>query len=151
MSKLADYGTVIMTHLAHEPARIHSAMEVSHGVSLTLPTTSKIMKTLAREGLLKSHRGARGGFTLARPPEQISVASIIRAMDGPVGLTECANSVGVCDKEDGCTVRANWQHISQVVEQALEGVSLADMMQPPRQTTLALERFPHAHAAPADH
>jgi FeS assembly SUF system regulator len=145
MSKLADYGTVIMTYLAHNPARIHSAMEVAHAVGLALPTASKIMKTLARDGLLKSHRGARGGFNLSRPPALISVAAIIRAMDGPVGLTECSNSNGACDKEDSCSVRANWQRISHVVEQALEGVTLADMMHPPQQTVLSLDRLHSTH------
>lgn len=130
LSKLTDYGTVIMTHLARHPDRICSASEVAAVIGVTVPTASKILKTLARHHLLLSLRGANGGYRLARPPEQISIAQVIDAMEGPVGMTECSVAAGLCAQEGSCAIRTNWQTINRVLFTVLNGVTLADMAQP---------------------
>jgi len=92
---------------------------------------SKILKVLAREGLLTSQRGTKGGYTLARSPECISVAEIIRALEGPIALTECTDRVyGDCGLERLCPTRGNWHKINQAIRDALEKVTLAEMVQP---------------------
>ncbi len=130
MSKLADYGTLILTTMADQPEQVQNAAEVAIAIRVPLPTVSKILKRLAREGLVISLRGARGGYMLARPPAQISVAQIISAMDGPIGLTECSIASGLCMQESGCAVRANWQRVNRVVLQALEKITLEQMIEP---------------------
>lgn len=130
MSKLADYGTVILTTMVREPERIQSATDVAALVRVPVATVSKILKILTREGLVLSMRGAKGGYLLARPASQISVAQIINAMDGPIGMTECSITPGLCTQESYCPVRANWQSINQVVLQALQQISLEQMIQP---------------------
>lgn len=130
MSKLTDYGTVVMTFLAREPDRVYAASEIAGRVQVTAPTVSKILKILAREGLVVSHRGVKGGYSLARPAAEISMVEIIDALEGPVGLTECGSSPGLCGQESSCSVRANWQRINVAVRQALAGVTLAEMAQP---------------------
>jgi FeS assembly SUF system regulator len=134
MSKMADYGTVIMTSIAREPGHIHSASELASRVGVAVPTVSKVLKTLAREGLLLSLRGAKGGYMLPRPAAQISVAQIIGAMDGPIGMTECSTHAGLCTQESGCAVRANWQIVNHIVLAALQQVTLDQMTQPIGQT-----------------
>jgi len=130
ISKLTDYGTVVMTYLARESDRLHAATEIAARIQLSAPTVSKILKTLAREGLVVSHRGAKGGYSLARAPADISMVEIIDALEGPVGLTECGSHPGLCVQEASCSIRANWQHINAAVRQALAGVTLAQMAQP---------------------
>lgn len=131
MSKMTDYGTVVMTYLAREPKRVHNAQEVAANIHVPLATVSKILKTLARGELLTPQRGAKGGYMLARPPQRITVADIIDAMEGrPVGLTECSSSPGVCLQESSCSVRGNWQRINDAVRGALEGVTLEQMASP---------------------
>ena len=71
VSKLTDYGTVMMTHMARQPERVHTATEVAAAVHLAAPTVVKLLKVLAREGLLVSRRGAKGGYVLASRPEEI--------------------------------------------------------------------------------
>src|SRR5690349_10421903 len=107
VSRLADYGTVVMASMARDPGRVHSAAEVATRLGLTTPTVSKILKTLARSGLVSSSRGAHGGYRLPRDPAHITVAQIIGAMDGPIGMTECSTTPGVCTQEAACAVRAN--------------------------------------------
>jgi FeS assembly SUF system regulator len=130
MSKLADYGTVVMTSMARAPSRIQSAADVALATGLALPTVSKLLKALARSGLLTSHRGAKGGYLLVRAPSEISLAQVIAAIEGPIGMTECSGAPGLCTQEFGCSVRANWQSINHVVMRALQQISLEQMTHP---------------------
>ena len=132
VGKLTDYATVVMTHLARASGRLLSANEIATDLGLALPTVSKVLKALLQSGLLVSHRGVKGGYSLARPAEEISVAEIIVAIEGPVSLTECSGSSSTCDQESQCSVRPNWQRINQAVIEALEQVSLAELAKPVR-------------------
>ena len=87
LSKLTDYGTVAMAHLARHPDRIHAAAELATAIGVAVPTASKILKMLARADLLRSVRGAKGGYMLSRPASEISIAEVIDAMEGPIGVT----------------------------------------------------------------
>jgi len=128
IGKLTDYATVVMTLLAEQPDGVHSAAELAGQARLEPPTVSKLLKRLARAGLVSATRGVRGGYRLARPAARISVADIVAAMEGPIGVTQCATAAGQCDHEPHCGVRGNWRRISEIVESALRGVSLADML-----------------------
>ncbi|MFQ5670887.1 MAG: SUF system Fe-S cluster assembly regulator [Acidobacteriota bacterium] len=132
LTRLADYGIVVMTHFARSPSLLpRSAREVAAETQLSLPMASKILKSLARGGLLESHRGVHGGYALALPPEEISVADVITALEGPIGMTECTDDEAEeCTIEPVCPVRGNWQLVNQVVRQALENINLARMAGP---------------------
>jgi len=128
LTRTSDYGMVLMAHLASrrggEPC---NAREVAAEAQVPLPMASKVLKSLAREGLLVSHRGAKGGYSLARRPEEISAAEMITALEGPIALTRCAIHPGHCEQEPSCHVRVPWQRINAVVQQALADVTLADL------------------------
>jgi FeS assembly SUF system regulator len=132
MTRLTDYGIVLLSHFARYPDRtMQSARDVATATFLPLPTVNKILKALTRKGLLVSHRGVKGGYSLARRPEEVSVAEIIGATEGPVALTQCMLSVpGQCGQEPNCPVHTNWQKINDAIRLALESVSLADMARP---------------------
>lgn len=130
ISKLTDYATAVLTLLAEKPGEVHSASELAQRAHLELPTVSKLLKSLAGAGLVDSFRGANGGYRLARAADAISVADIIAAMEGPIGVTECSVDSGACDHEPHCGVSGNWRRISDVVEQALRGIRLSDMCAP---------------------
>ena len=135
IAKLTDYAIVMLTYFARGRDQAHTARDVAARTAIPLPTVSKLLKALSRGGLLLSHRGVKGGYTLARPPEEISVASIIATIDGPIAMTECSvHAPGLCDLEPVCPVRSNWRRINQVVQRALDGLTLDDMTVPlPRQ------------------
>jgi FeS assembly SUF system regulator len=130
LSKLTDYGTVVMAHIAREPDRIHAAAELAAAIGVAVPTVSKILKMLTWGSLLQSVRGPKGGYTLSRPAADISIAEVIDAMEGPIGVTECGAISGLCAREGSCTVRANWQRINRVIRDALVQMTLADLAQP---------------------
>ena len=131
ISKIIDYGTLVLTHMAGCPERVFSAADLAATLGLGQPTVSKVLKLLGQRGLVKSSRGARGGYVLGRCPTDISIAQIIDALeDQPFGLTECSATPGACSVEAGCHIRTNWQRINAIVRRTLEDVSVADMIQP---------------------
>ena len=138
LSRLTDYGIVLLTQLAGRPEmEIHNAGDLAAAVGLPRPTVSKILKALVREGLLVSRRGVRGGYSLARRPEEISMADIIHALEGPIAMTECVtDEPGCCDLEALCPTRVPWQKINLAIQEALQKVSLMDMAQPFRPVPL---------------
>jgi FeS assembly SUF system regulator len=99
ISKLTDYGTVVLACLAATPDRRQTATAVAERTRLGLPTVSKLLKNLHRAGLVTSVRGSRGGYQLARPAARISAAAIIDAIEGPVAITECSGNHSMCDIE----------------------------------------------------
>ncbi len=128
VSRMADYGVVVTTHLARYPALRHTAASIAQGTGVPQPSASRLLKLLARAGVLTSHRGAKGGYALSRPPERISVAQLVAAVDGPISLADCLDGrSGTCGLESFCSVRGPWQKISDAIRVALEEVSLADM------------------------
>lgn len=131
MGKLADYATVIMTYMACEPELVVNAQKVASAIGIELPTVSKILKMLTQGKLLRSQRGSKGGYTLARTPNEISVAEIIDIMEGhPMGLTECSSSPGLCARESVCAIRGNWQQISQTIREVLGRITLVELSRP---------------------
>lgn len=149
MSKLADYGTVVMTYIAKQPEHLMSAAEIAHAVGLEPPTVSKLLKLLTHAGLLVSRRGAAGGYSLSRPAPRISVADIIDAIEGaPMGLTECSSIPGLCTRESMCSVRANWQRISQSIRGILAEITLDDLLLPEPQA-ISWRKHSEGAASPA--
>ncbi len=131
LSRLADYGVVLMSQIARSRNHVHSAQALADATQLPLPTVSKVLSVLARAGLLTTTRGAKGGFALARSARQITMAEIIGALDGPIALTQCIeHGPGTCDVEGICSTRRGWQTINEAVQRALDGVSLAELVEP---------------------
>src|SRR4030095_2548995 len=109
ISKLTDYGIVLLAHFADRPGETRNVREQAKTAGRPFPAVGRVLRALAQEGLLVSHRGARGGYTLARPAAEISVAQIIEALEGPIALMECSAGPGHCEKEATCRVRDPWQ------------------------------------------
>lgn len=127
VSRLADYASVVMACLARHPSEILPAAEVGEEAHLELPTVSKLLKRLAQAGLVESFRGAAGGYRLARSAQDISLAEIVEALDGPIGLTECSVGHAGCERQSYCAVSRDWQGVGAAIDSALRAVSLADM------------------------
>jgi len=139
LSRLTDYGTVVLARLAREPGARLSAAELAAATRLGGPTVRKLLKRLARGGVVVSHRGARGGYALARPADEISAVEIIDALEGPVALTECSGEHSACEHERNCALNHGWPAINAALRDALSAVTLAQLASPV--ATLAPLRF----------
>jgi FeS assembly SUF system regulator len=137
ISKLTDYGTVILVHLAsQEDGKLRPASDVAALTHLALPTVQKVLKKLANTGLVESARGSDGGYRLARPPEQISAAEILDALEGPFAITECSDDDSQCELENECQVGSAWQKISKAIRAAMDEIKLSDLSNPPNEFPL---------------
>lgn len=112
-----------------------AAIELAAATGIAFPSVCKILKHLVNAGIIVSVRGAKGGYKLASQPENISVATVINAMEGPIAITECSISLQGCEQASGCNIHANWNVINRTIQNALESVSLADMIQPASKPT----------------
>lgn len=144
LGKLTDYAIVVMTALAATPEASRSAHELARETAVSEPTVGKVLKQLSKAGLVQASRGASGGYRLARAPSELTIADVVRAMEGPIGLTECSLHGSDCALESSCGVRGNWKLISEAIRQALSAVTLAQMAAP--MTRLPVPR--PAHEAP---
>jgi FeS assembly SUF system regulator len=141
LSKLADYGIVMMTHLAREGSRQAATHDIALATHVPVAMASKILKLLARADLLVSRRGAHGGYELARSPRDITVAEVIEALDGPIAITSCVDhGPADCVIESMCLARTNWQQINDAIRDALGGISVEQMA----------KTIPPAFMAPVD-
>lgn len=122
--------------MARAPKQVYTARDLMAQTHVTLPTVMKLLKQLAKAGLLNSQRGSNGGYSLAHSPESIHLIDIITAIEGEVGLTECSLAESHCSLESICTTRHNWQTISHLLYDALGQISLAQMAEP-----LQMQRF----------
>jgi FeS assembly SUF system regulator len=130
LSKLADYAVIIATHLAVGSERQMTAAALAGEAKLPRATVAKVLKALAHAGIVAGARGAAGGYRLARPAAAISVAELIAAIDGAIGVTQCTSHVPDCERTNFCPTRPHWRRINQAVGTALGAVTLADMLPP---------------------
>lgn len=130
LSKMTDYGTLLLAQMAQRPDAVHTATELSEATHVGAPTVSKLLKQLTRGGLLTSQRGANGGYSLARKPDEITAADIIDTIEGDVGITECSTDHSHCDLEASCNVGGAWQRINVAIRDALRDVTLTELARP---------------------
>jgi FeS assembly SUF system regulator len=137
ISKLTDYGIVLLTHLAKDVERdVFSTRELAEESRLPLPTVEKLLKKLSRSELLVSERGVNGGYRLAREPGRITIADVITSLEGPIGLTECVAHADACGLEGFCPTKTHWKKINDAILGALSGLTLAELAQAPRRVQM---------------
>ncbi|MFK8030379.1 MAG: SUF system Fe-S cluster assembly regulator [Gammaproteobacteria bacterium] len=129
MSRMTDYGTVVLATLAGRPGEVFSAVDVAEATQLNEPTVKKILKTLTKADLVESFRGQQGGYALKGAAHDISAARILDALEGPVALTECSAELNTCQIQSCCTVGRSWQIINHQIRTALETVTLDQLLQ----------------------
>ncbi|WP_369927041.1 SUF system Fe-S cluster assembly regulator [Xanthomonas sp. NCPPB 2632] len=128
VSRLTDYATVVMTCIAVHPADVLSTAQIAEEARLELPTVSKVLKLLGHAGLVESFRGVNGGYRLARPAEAISLADIVEAIEGAIGMTECSVAQGQCERQSQCGVSESWRSVSGAIGSVLRAMTLAQML-----------------------
>jgi FeS assembly SUF system regulator len=140
LTKLADYGILLMTHMAASEEKLHTAGDLSAVTHVPQPTVSKILQMLLNDQLLVSIRGARGGYRLARPAKEISIVNVISTLEGHIALTECNLDDCDCAQQPVCGISGSWQRINEAVHMALQGITLADMVQSDFMPVMRMER-----------
>jgi Rrf2 family protein len=126
LSKRSDYALIAMRHLA-TGAGSASARELAQRFDIPVELLAKVLQKLARAGLLVSHQGIRGGYVLSRAADQISVADIIVAVDGPLTVTACSDQDHSCDQYQKCNVRDPLWRLKDRIVSALASCTLGEL------------------------
>lgn len=130
LSKLTDYAVVILAEMAKQQGVQQTAGGLSAKTGLPEPTVAKVLKLLAKADLVMSTRGTNGGYALTIAPQDINMGSVITALDGPVMLTACVDgSEECCNHSVNCAMRGKWNPVNDAMKQALENVTLAQMLE----------------------
>lgn len=131
LSSLADYAVVMMAACArHCGGARTNAAALAEETGIPLPTVQKLVSKLSHAGLLRSVRGAGGGFKLARPAAAINLAEIIEAIEGPIAMTACVETgKHDCVLEGACKVQPHWSLVNGAVRGALADINLTSLTQ----------------------
>jgi FeS assembly SUF system regulator len=143
ITKLTDYAIVALSHMAGQQGGPWTSRGVADATGLPQPSVSKILKSLAKAGIVRSARGVQGGYRLAREPGTICVADIIDAVEGPISLTECTTQhPDGCEYSGACALESTWARINHAVRRALADISLEDIAMPAAPALIQLGRGP---------
>ena len=130
LTKKADYGLMALKYLAEQAAGgAQSAKDIAEAYHIPPQLLAKILQTLARGGLLVSHAGTNGGYSLARPASDITAFEVIRVIDGPLFITSCITIHGTCDLAGHCTIREPLRKVNDSIKDLLSGIKIADLVE----------------------
>ncbi len=138
LTKKADYGLMALKYLAeqallagHEVGQggAQSAKDIAEAYHIPPQLLAKILQTLAKAGLLVSHAGTNGGYSLARPANEITAFEVIRAIDGPLFITSCITIHGTCDLAGHCTIKEPLRKVNDSIKELLNGLRISDLME----------------------
>lgn len=130
IGKMTDYAMLILSTMAKEPALVMSAASLAESLHLSVPTVSKILKTLGDAGLVSSVRGAEGGYHLGKEAAAIRLTEVIEAMEGDLAMTECCESANLCSMGNTCAMQDNWFKINNLIKSLLSRISILEMSGP---------------------
>jgi Rrf2 family protein len=142
LTKKADYGLMALKYLAEHaalvgasaaaaPSAAQSAKDIAEAYHIPPQLLAKILQVLARAGILVSHAGTHGGYSLARPATEITAFEVIRAIDGPLFITSCITIHGTCDLAGHCTIKEPLRKVNDSIKDLLSGIRIADLAEPP--------------------
>ncbi len=131
LTKKADYGLIALRHMASVPGATSNTRDIADAYHLPVPLLAKVLQTLTRAGITQSLAGTNGGYKLAREASRISALEVVRALDGPVILTNCFTEHGTCDQSDACTVREPLRRVHEAILDLLQKFTIADLAESP--------------------
>ena len=131
-TKRADYGLMAINYIViHREDRAVSAKRIAEEFAIPPELLAKILQRLAKRGFITSHNGPKGGYVLARSPEEITVGQVVRALEGPINIVSCLEDLD-CPQFQRCNLRRPVQKIQASISYLLDTMTLAELT---RETT----------------
>jgi len=128
LTKKSDYGLIALKHLAEHPdTPTQSAKDMAGLYHIPLPLLAKVLQTLARSGLVVSHAGLHGGYSLARPATKITVLEVIRSIEGSMFIVSCTTAHGDCDLLNSCIVKEPLRKLNDTIRDLLVEMRISDL------------------------
>ncbi len=131
LSKKVEYGLIALRHMAARPAgEISTAKEVAERYGVPFDLLAKVLQRLGKAGLIASHQGMKGGYSLSKDPREIPVSTIIHAIEGsaPV-ITQClADGPQSCEVFDACTIKSPMTKVQANIDRAFHDMTLSEIV-----------------------
>jgi len=141
LTKKADYGLMALKFLAeHADQTSLSAKDIAEAYHIPPQLLAKILQRLAKVGILRSHAGMNGGYSLLKQAREISAFEVIHAIDGPLFITSCGPSHSGCDLTDSCTIKEPLARVNDSISGLLRSISIADLAD--AKTEVTVQRTP---------
>ncbi|MEW6543811.1 MAG: Rrf2 family transcriptional regulator [Nitrospirota bacterium] len=136
LSKKADYGLMALQYIASVQygdlvnARVVNTKEIAEEYHIPVELLAKVLQTLAKHGLIESHNGPKGGYLLARRANAITIAQVLEAIEGPIGITDCYHDkdASVCVQHEHCNIRTPLLKVQDSIYQLLSNMTVEDML-----------------------
>mgnify|MGYP000967590552 CR=1 FL=1 len=129
LSRLTDYAIVIVAALAQTPGHLQAAVGLAERTRIPEPTVAKVLKILARGGVVDSARGVNGGYVINRALSEIAIGEVIEAMNGPLTLTACMDEEDTdCTIANYCLMKGRWAPVNDAIRAAFTTIKLSDMI-----------------------
>jgi len=135
LTKKTEYALIAMTHLARQPGAQVSARDMAHDYNIPADLLAKVMQQLQGAGLIESHQGSHGGYTIACAPGKVKLSDLIVLLEGPLAFIDCMKggdqpSEDDCDQHKNCTIIGPMMMINRKIKDVLDSYSLQDLIHP---------------------
>ena len=136
LSKKADYALMALQHIASvqfgdvTPGRVVNTKEIAEEYNIPVELLAKVLQTLSKNGLIESHNGPKGGYLLAKAPQEVTIAQVLESLEGPLGIMDCSHEKegDLCMQREHCTIRTPLLKVQDSIYQLLNNMTLQDMM-----------------------
>jgi Rrf2 family protein len=135
ISARSEYAVRVLLELGMRNGEDVSLNDVARRWRISLDYLEQLMPPLKKAGLVRSRRGAKGGYAVAKPLDDITVADILEAFDGPVKVMDCLSNDGECWASSACAIQDVWCEVKQAVDGVLRRVTLADLVEQQKRKT----------------
>jgi Rrf2 family protein len=132
ITRETDYAIRCVIHLSERPDDVVMVEEIARAKSIPKSFLSKILQKLVKADIVKSYRGVKGGFQIAKSPRDISLLDVIEAIDGVIAMNRCAVNKKFCSLSNDCTVHPVWVELRKDVEKKLEKIDFAKLIESKR-------------------
>jgi Rrf2 family protein len=145
ITKAADYGLRAMYRLGQAPMNTSALIgDIASEMNIPAQFLHKVMPRLVKAGLVRSRRGARGGYKLAKQPGEITLLQIVQAIDGPIYINRCLFDHDDCTMDEYCPIRPVFQDAQDALRKVLDDASLADLIARKHAEAAASSSGPHS-------
>lgn len=138
LTRGGEYAIRGVLFLAHQnDGKVSMLSAIAKAQDVPPRFLAKIFQALAKAGVVKSHRGAKGGFSLARPASEVTIRDVVEAIEGPIHLNVCLIGEGECSRDKICPVHAIWEEAQDRMMSVLARANFADLAKAEREAQLA--------------
>ena len=150
LNRMTEYAILVLDGLAHRQDKILTTAQLAELTGLNHPTVAKVAKTLVVANMLDTQRGVHGGYRLARQASIISLLQLVEAMDRPIVVNYCVDGEQESNVSNNCCfVSQNWNRVKLAIRNALDDVSLKDLIDPAQLFGPAEQLQAKGHEAPS--